>query len=71
MAPSLSDLGGPGERLDVTVPLGVARCTSDDCMRVVLDDLTAGGIHAHFGTSIEGRSFARLTSTGRTEPGES
>jgi len=43
--------------LDVTVPLGVPRRSPDATIRVVLDDLTTGGVHAHFGTSIEGRSL--------------
>ncbi len=43
--------------LDATVPLGVPRRSPDATIRVVLDDLTAGGVHAHFGTSIEGRSL--------------
>jgi uncharacterized protein (TIGR03083 family) len=43
--------------LDVTVPLGVPRRPPDDTIRVVLDDLTEGGGHEHFGTSIEGRSL--------------
>lgn len=43
--------------LDVTVPLGVPRRSPDATMRVVLDDLTAGGVQQHFGTSIEGRSL--------------
>lgn len=43
--------------LDVTVPLGVPRRSVDATMRVVLDDLTAGGVQQHFGTSIEGRSL--------------
>ena len=41
--------------LDVTVPLGVPRRSPDDTIRVVLDDLTAGGGHAHFGIVIDGR----------------
>ncbi|MGP0027225.1 MAG: maleylpyruvate isomerase family mycothiol-dependent enzyme [Streptosporangiaceae bacterium] len=41
--------------LDVTVPLGVPRRPPDATIRVVLDDLTRGGVDAHFGTSIEGR----------------
>lgn len=41
--------------LDVTVPLGVPRRSPDATIRVVLDDLTGGGVQAHFGTSIEGR----------------
>jgi uncharacterized protein (TIGR03083 family) len=41
--------------LDVTVPLGAPRCSPDETIRVVLDDLTAGGGHAHFGTAIDGR----------------
>ena len=40
--------------LDVTVPLGEPRVTSDDTIRAVLDGLTVGGMHAHFGTAIAG-----------------
>ena len=43
--------------LDVTVPLGVPRRSPGATIRVVLDDLTAGGVHAHFGTSFDGRSL--------------
>ena len=43
--------------LDVTVPLGVPRRSPDETIRVVLDDLTEGGVHAHFGTAIDGRSL--------------
>jgi uncharacterized protein (TIGR03083 family) len=43
--------------LDVTVPLGVPRRSPDETIRVVLDDLTRGGGHAHFGTGIDGRSL--------------
>jgi uncharacterized protein (TIGR03083 family) len=43
--------------LDVTVPLGVPRRSPDATIRVVLDDLTAGGVQARFGTSIVGRSL--------------
>jgi uncharacterized protein (TIGR03083 family) len=43
--------------LDVTVPLGEARCASDSAIRIVLDDLTRGGIHANFGTNIDGRAL--------------
>jgi uncharacterized protein (TIGR03083 family) len=41
--------------LDVTVPLGVSRRTPDETIRVVLDDLAAGGGHDHFGIAIDGR----------------
>jgi uncharacterized protein (TIGR03083 family) len=44
--------------LDVTVPLGEPRASSDEAMRVVLDDLTRGGVHEHFGVEISGRSFS-------------
>jgi hypothetical protein len=37
------------------VPLGVPRRSPDETIRIVLDDLTKGDVHAHFGTSIEGR----------------
>ena len=43
--------------LDVTVPLGVPRRSPDATIRVVLDDLTGGGVHDRFGTSIQGRSL--------------
>jgi uncharacterized protein (TIGR03083 family) len=43
--------------LDVTVPLGVPRRSPDSTIRVVLDDLTAGGVHERFGTGIEGRTL--------------
>jgi hypothetical protein len=43
--------------LDVTVPLAVPRRSPDHTIRIVLDDLTTGGVHQHFGTSIEGRSL--------------
>ncbi len=43
--------------LDVTVPLGVPRRSPDETIRVVLDDLTEGGGHAHFGIDTEGRSL--------------
>jgi uncharacterized protein (TIGR03083 family) len=41
--------------LDVTVPLGVPRRSTDESIRVVLTDLTGGGGHDHFGTHISGR----------------
>jgi uncharacterized protein (TIGR03083 family) len=41
--------------LDVTVPLAAPRRDDAETLRVVLEDLTAGGAHAHFGTVIDGR----------------
>jgi uncharacterized protein (TIGR03083 family) len=41
--------------LDVTAPLGASRCSPDETIRVVLDDLAAGGGHARFGVAIDGR----------------
>jgi uncharacterized protein (TIGR03083 family) len=41
--------------LDVTVPLGAPRCSPDQTIRIVLDDLTSGGGHAHFGIAIDDR----------------
>ena len=41
--------------LDVTVPLGVPRRCPDETITVVLDDLTHGGGHAHFGLDVGGR----------------
>ena len=43
--------------LDVAVPLGETRFVPDETIRVVLDDLTQGGAHEHFGIDIEGRLF--------------
>jgi uncharacterized protein (TIGR03083 family) len=43
--------------LDVTAPLGVPRRSPNDTIRIVLDDLTQGAVHQHFGTKIEGRSL--------------
>ena len=43
--------------LDATVPLGVPRRSPDDTIRIVLDDLTQGDVHQHFGTKIEGRTL--------------
>ncbi|HEY1990050.1 MAG TPA: maleylpyruvate isomerase family mycothiol-dependent enzyme [Acidimicrobiales bacterium] len=40
--------------LDITVPLGVGRLASDETIRTVLDDLTEGGTHAHFGFDLNG-----------------
>lgn len=41
--------------LDATVPLGLARRSPDETVRVVLTNLTEGGIHEDFGTDISGR----------------
>jgi hypothetical protein len=43
--------------LDITVPLGVRRRSPDEALRVVLDGLTRGGIHAHFGFDLDGLSL--------------
>jgi uncharacterized protein (TIGR03083 family) len=43
--------------LDITVPLGEPRRSPDPTIEAVLDHLTAGGAHAHFGTDIAGRSL--------------
>jgi len=43
--------------LDATVPLGRPRRVPEDTIRVLLDDLTRGGGHAHFGVEIDGRSL--------------
>ncbi len=43
--------------LDITVPLGELCLASDNVLRVILDDLTSGGVHEHFGVDIDGRSF--------------
>jgi len=43
--------------LDVTVPLGEPRQASDTAIRTILDDLTEGGGHAHFGTDLQGRTL--------------
>jgi hypothetical protein len=41
--------------LDAAVPLGIRRHVGDGTMRFILDDLTSGGVHAHFGTDLGGR----------------
>jgi uncharacterized protein (TIGR03083 family) len=41
--------------LDVTAPLGAARRSPDETIRIVLDDLTRAGGHAHFGIAVDGR----------------
>jgi uncharacterized protein (TIGR03083 family) len=43
--------------LDITVPLGEPRRSTDASIQIVLDDLTQGGGHAHFGTDITGRTL--------------
>jgi uncharacterized protein (TIGR03083 family) len=43
--------------LDITVPLGVRRRSPDETLRAVLDDLTRGGTHAHFGFDLGGLSL--------------
>jgi uncharacterized protein (TIGR03083 family) len=40
--------------LDITVPLGVTRRSSDATIRLVLDDLTVGGTHERFGFDLDG-----------------
>jgi uncharacterized protein (TIGR03083 family) len=40
--------------LDVTVPLGIDRPPREKTLRAVLDDLTWGGTHAHFGFDLGG-----------------
>jgi uncharacterized protein (TIGR03083 family) len=44
--------------LDITVPLHAPRVSSDEAVRVVLDDLTEGGASALFGTDFSGRAFS-------------
>lgn len=41
--------------LDAAVPLGMQRRPPAPVMGIVLDELTEGGAHQHFGTTIEGR----------------
>lgn len=43
--------------LDITVPLGEPRRPPDTTIRIVLDDLTEGGVAARFGTDISGHSL--------------
>ncbi|MHB8289119.1 MAG: maleylpyruvate isomerase family mycothiol-dependent enzyme [Acidimicrobiales bacterium] len=42
--------------LDITVALGEPRRSPDPTIVAVLDGLTTGGGHAHFGTDIDGRT---------------
>lgn len=46
--------------LDITVPLGRTCLASDETIRMILEDLTLGGIHRNFGIDIEGRSFEAI-----------
>ncbi len=41
--------------LDIAVPLDRVGVVGERALTLVLDDLTLGGVHAHFGTSIDGR----------------
>jgi uncharacterized protein (TIGR03083 family) len=43
--------------LDITVPLGKPRLSPDRTIEVVLERLTQGGGHSHFGVDIEGRAL--------------
>jgi uncharacterized protein (TIGR03083 family) len=43
--------------LDITVPLGEHQRSSDDALRAVLDHLTHGGTHVHFGVDFNGVSL--------------
>ncbi|MBA0127620.1 maleylpyruvate isomerase family mycothiol-dependent enzyme [Haloechinothrix sp. YIM 98757] len=43
--------------LDATGPLGLPRRAPQESLRVVLDDLTDGGVHDAFGIDIAGRSL--------------
>jgi uncharacterized protein (TIGR03083 family) len=43
--------------LDITVPLGTSRSSTAENLRVVLEDLTSGGTHAHFGFDLSGLSL--------------
>jgi uncharacterized protein (TIGR03083 family) len=40
--------------LDITIPLGLRPTCSDEAMRLVLNGLTAGGVHRHFGVEVDG-----------------
>jgi uncharacterized protein (TIGR03083 family) len=40
--------------LDITVPLGLPRSCDEEAMRLVLDGLTTGGVHRHFGVEVDG-----------------
>lgn len=43
--------------LDVTAALQLSPAAPDAALVAVLDDLTAGGVHRHFGTDIDGQHF--------------
>jgi uncharacterized protein (TIGR03083 family) len=43
--------------LDITVPLGVPRLSPDETLAAVLENLTRGGTHAHFGFDLDGLSL--------------
>lgn len=46
--------------LDATVPLGLPRRAPQDSLRIILDDLTHGGVHDAFGVAINGRSLQAI-----------
>lgn len=39
--------------LDATVPAGLGSTASDEALEAVLDSLTTGGVHVHFGTRLD------------------
>jgi uncharacterized protein (TIGR03083 family) len=43
--------------LDITVPLGLPCRSPEETIRAVLDDLTEGGTHAHFGVALTALSL--------------
>lgn len=43
--------------LDITIPLQVPRRSDDDSVAAVLELLTEGGAHRHFGTEVTGRRY--------------
>jgi len=50
------------DRLLITAPPDATRSATDEAIRVVIDDdLTRGGVHAHFRTEIQDRSFTTAT----------
>ena len=44
--------------LDITVPLDLSLRPPEETIRAVLDDLTKGGTHAHFGVALAGLSLS-------------
>lgn len=46
--------------LDATVPLSDPHRVDPETIRIILDELTVGGVHTHFGTAIDNRHLEAI-----------